>query len=510
MADAASYGLTPAEVERRRAAALAALSSYPLARHLPRLDMHVIEVGEGGEQAVAAELMAGGGFEWVEPDWYVRPVDCPDDPLLSNQWHHDPQIMNSCDGWDIETGSPETVVAICDTGIRTTHDEFQLHRQEGYHAPTGLWENEGGPVFDVNGHGTATTGCAAANGDNGIGVSGTGWNLGHRMMRVTDSPAGTALTTDLYDAARTAADAGDAVVSVSFSGAGASGIETTGAYVRSKGSLLFWSAGNEGNNLSGNRDDSVVYVGATTQNDTLSSFSNFGPLVDLVAPGSSVYTTNFTLDNTYGSVSGTSFSCPLTAGLAGLVWSRNPELTPQEVEDFLRAGCDDLGKSGVDNVFGYGRIDVGATLALVPAPGSGEVYCDESQNPANTADISISGTSLSEGITVDLSNAPPDMFAYLLVSDTNGTLTDPPGAGGDLCLTPGPIGRYAKDLGKIGAGGTLSTDIQDSQSGGPGYGLPNPPGGSIGAGDTWYFQYWHRNPTGPSGFSSAIEVVFEN
>ena len=113
--------------------------------------------------------------------------------------------MQSCDAWDIETGDPSIVVAICDTGIRLTHEDLQLHRYEGYHSPSQTWQASGGPINDINGHGTLCSGTAAANGNNGVGVSGVGWNLGHRTMRVTDSGDGAASLSNLTDAARTAA-----------------------------------------------------------------------------------------------------------------------------------------------------------------------------------------------------------------------------------------------------------------------------------------------------------------
>ena len=91
--------------------------------------------------------------------------------------------------------------------------------------------------------------------------------------------------------------------------------------------------------------------------------------------------------------------------------------------------------------------------------GGATVYCDESQNPSNAADVSVSGTSLGAGVTVDLSSGPPGQFCYLLVSDDNGTVSQPPGAKGDLCLVPGPIGRYVKDTAQIDALGTFTTDI---------------------------------------------------
>lgn len=363
------FGLTLSDAAERRAAALEILSNYDVVETWPEVDWFILSISEGTENDIATRLMSTGNFEYVEPNWRVYPIACPNDPRLNQQWHHNANRMNSCNGWDLEVGDPNIVVAICDTGIRRTHEEFQQHRKEAYNAVDQVWENNGGSVNDINGHGTMCTGCAAANGNNGVGIAGSGWDLGHRMLRVSNSSSGSSTISVLTHAARTAADVGDKVASVSYSGVQSSGVNTTGGYVRGKGALLVWAAGNSGQNMNGSRDDNVIVVGATTSSDTKSSFSNYGSFVDLMAPGSSVYTTLSNSNSSYGSVSGTSFSCPLTAGLCGLIYSADPSLTPTEVETILRNGCDDLGSSGVDNTYGYGRIDIFNSLSLVGGGG---------------------------------------------------------------------------------------------------------------------------------------------
>ena len=340
--DAARYGLSMDAIAAHARAASQALARFPLVRYDPRSDMTIFLVPEGTESAVAHELMAGGDFQYVEPDWRVFPVGCPNDTQFGGQWHHVASKMNSCAGWDIETGDPSIVVAVCDTGVRTDHTDLLLHRKEGYNAVNHQWESAGGQISDINGHGTMTTGCAAANGNNGKGVTGTGWDLSHRMMRVSNTSDGSSSIATLIDAVETAADVGDRVASVSYSGVTSSGVQGAGSYIRARNGLLVWAAGNEGGNLSGNRDDQVIIVGSTGHSDVRSSFSNYGTLVDLFAPGEDILSTTRNSTTSYGSASGTSFACPLTAGLLGLIFSADPSLTPAQAEDLLRAGCDDL------------------------------------------------------------------------------------------------------------------------------------------------------------------------
>ena len=138
-------------------------------------------------------------------------------------------------------------------------------------------------------------------------------------------------------------------------------------------------------------------------------------------------------------------------------------------------------------------------------------YCNPGDgSPNNVATISASGSNLSQTITVDLASGPPNQFTYLLIGNGSAKVSQPPGAKGDLCVIGGNcLGRYVKDIGSVSAGGTFSTDITNSISGGPNFGIPTC-GGNIQAGDTWFFQYWHRQPMGqPSTFSEALGVTFQ-
>jgi len=112
----------------------------------------------------------------------------------------------------------------------------------------------------------------------------------------------------------------------------------------------------------------VIAVSATTSSDTLSSFSNYGDWIDIAAPGSYILTT--TRGGGYGYWNGTSFSSPITAGVAALILSVNPSLSNAQVVDILTQNADDLGSTGFDEYFGYGRINarqsIHAALAAVP------------------------------------------------------------------------------------------------------------------------------------------------
>ncbi|MEZ5963174.1 MAG: S8 family serine peptidase [Planctomycetota bacterium] len=366
----AAAGLGPVAAALR-ATALREIAAFGAAKHVDATDEFLITVPSGSENIVARRLMATMAFQYAEPDWTLYPIACPNDTFFSVQWHHQADKMQSCLAWDLHTGNASVSVGICDTGVLTTHEDLQLHRLEGYNAVDQRWESAGGAISPVHPHGTQTTGCAAANGNNGLGVSGVGWNLSHRMLRVSNVSTGSASMSVLQHAARTSVENGDKVASVSYSGADSSSNLTTATYIKSIGGLLVWAAGNDNRNLTlGNRDsDDLIVVGATDQSDLKASFSAYGNFVDLVAPGVSVATTSNASTSSYVYASGTSFACPLTAGLCALIWSKNPALTPDQVEAVLKGSTDDLGAGGVDSTFGYGRIN--SYKAMLQAGGGG-------------------------------------------------------------------------------------------------------------------------------------------
>ena len=110
--------------------------------------------------------------------------------------------------------------------------------------------------------------------------------------------------------------------------------------------------------------------------------------------------------------------------------------------------------------------DSGSAYVFSLPPEGVSRYCGTNQNPNNAAVIDIDTTdSSSASILVNLASAPANQFVYLLVGNGNATVSQPPGAKGDLCVVGGScLGRYDKDVGQITSVGTFTTDIQNALS----------------------------------------------
>jgi subtilisin family serine protease len=336
-----------------RARALARLTEH-LIEHVPETDEFIVRVPEGEtENTFAQRLLDTGDYEYAHPDWRCFPLQTiPNDAAYWQQWHH--IRINSPLAWDHTTGDPSVVIAIVDGGIQTDHPDLAAALLPGYNAPSRTPQAEGGPVDDVDGHGTFVAGLAGAIGNNHTHTVGVGWNFSIMPIRYYDSPGGGFLS-DLLNGARWAADHGARVVNVSQTGVDSPSVQTTGAYIRNQGALLVYAAGNDARDLSWFDWPDVLIVGASDVNDQKPDFSAYGLGVDLFAPGVDMLSTH--PPSGLGIGSGTSAATPIVSGVAALLWSLTPSASPAQIEQRLLAGCVDLGDPGDDPYWGRGRID---------------------------------------------------------------------------------------------------------------------------------------------------------
>ena len=333
---------------------------------IPDLDVWKLGVTPGEEMEQIRKLESLPGVEYAEPNYYVYAQEEPNDPRFSSQWGL-PKI-NAPAGWDYTHGSSSVVIAIVDTGIDGTHVDLGAKVIAGYnYVPATPVPIPAHSDSDDSYHGTHVAGIAAAITDNSIGVAGVSWESLLMPVKVLDS-SGHGDYADVALGVRYAADHGAQVINMSLGGnEDQQTLRDAVEYAYGKGCLLLASSGNYGWStlLYPARYSHVMGVGRTNADDTRYSGSNYGEGLNVMAPGSSIYSTM--PGNRYDELSGTSMSCPFASGLAALLWAVEPDATNADVQQYMQENAVDLGGPGWDPYYGYGRIDVLGSLSLLGA-----------------------------------------------------------------------------------------------------------------------------------------------
>lgn len=341
-------------------------------------------VRPGTELATIEALRLDPAVEFVEPDYFVfaTPTDfvrrqsgadtkmmttetIPNDSGYFLQWAL-PKI-NAPRAWDLARGSGVTI-AILDSGVDLDHPDLAAKIVSGYD-----FINDDADADDDNGHGTHVAGIAAAISNNALGVAGLAWDAKIMPIKVLNR-SGVGPTSALAHGICWAANHGADVINMSLSSPNLSNTVWAAIdYANSKDIVSIAAAGNEF--LKGNTVrypgalNNVRAVAATDNQDAHASFSNTGVYVDIAAPGVGIISTY--VRNQVPSVTilnGTSMATPLVSGLAALVLSVSPDLSPNHVMAAIHDSAVDLGDPGRDVVFGYGRIDAAAALTSLEPP----------------------------------------------------------------------------------------------------------------------------------------------
>ena len=354
---------------RAAAAGLGAQST----RVLPRTGVHVVSLPPGAEAAFLRSFQQRGDVEFAELDRIVPPADLtPNDPYYASEWHL-PRIAAPT-AWSVTTGSPAVVVAIVDSGVDGAHPDLASKMVPGWN----IYDNNSNTA-DVAGHGTMVAGTAAAAGNNGTGVAGVCWNCYIMPVRISD-PAGGGTWSNIASGITWAADHGARVANVSYIVAGSSTVSSAASYFQSRGGVVTVSAGNFSQFDPSPDNPYLIIVSATDANDNIYYWSNTGNNVDLSAPGCTYTTTS---GGGYGSNCGTSFSAPIVAGVAALLLSATPGMTPAQVTSQLEQTADDKGPAGWDPSYGWGRVNAGRALGGVSAPSDTTPPSISITSPAN-------------------------------------------------------------------------------------------------------------------------------
>jgi len=407
------------------------LAGGMIAATLSHAQVRLVQVPVGRLAAAEAELAADPRVAFVERNRLLRPAEVPDDPVTS----YHTALVGLPTAWDTTHGNPNLVIAILDSGIDPGHPDLAAKLVPGYN----FWDDDA-DTHDVFGHGTEVAGIAAAVTGNGADIAGAAWDCGLMPVRVTNTD-GFASLFAILQALTWAVDNGAKVINLSFEGIHSSPALSTGlAYVRSHGGITVAAAGNSGTLDPSPDQPDVVSVAATNANDGRPSWASYGPYVDLAAPGASLKTTKSGGGTV--TISGTSFSSPLVAGIAALVWSVDPTLTPAQVEGLLETTAIDLGAAGRDDQYGAGRVDAAAAVAAalagagpppdttppsaaITAPAAGTVVAGQITIAAEATDaggIARVGLYVDGALTMT-DTAPPYQYLWDTTSVSNGAHT---------------------------------------------------------------------------------------
>jgi serine protease len=373
MSDATSrFGVSMANVRRTTNGAQIMRLSDPL--------------GKPETAQLLKDLAADPNVEYAEEDRMMHPLLTPNDTYYNLQWHYYEATggLNLPSAWDVATGSGVTV-AVIDTGYRP-HVDLAANIVGGYDfisdtfvsrdgdlrdssaLDPGDWTTgndcaAGSPASNSSWHGTHVAGTIAARTNNGVGVAGVAFNARVVPLRVLGRCGG--YTSDIADAivwssggtvSGVPANPNPAkVASLSLGGSGACDTTTQNAVntARSRGTVVIVAAGNSNANASGFSPANctgVITVAAVNRSGGRAYYSNFGSIVDVAAPGGDTRTSSAngvasTLNSgtttpgsdAYAYYQGTSMATPHVAGVAALMFSVKPSLTPAQVESILKS-----------------------------------------------------------------------------------------------------------------------------------------------------------------------------
>ena len=293
----------------------------------------------------------------AEEDIIGSVLDVPNDEYYNRQWYL--ASTKIPDIWPKITNTESSVlVAVIDTGICTTHPDIPADRIEsgGKNFIYGAVETN---FEDDNGHGTNVSSLIIAASNNTVGIAGISNNNKIKVLPLKAmNGSGRGSSASVISAIDYAIEKGADIINLSL-GFSSENVLLGEAVKRATdaGVIVVAAAGNTITTTYNYPAsfENVISVAATDSEDNHAYFSTKNNRVDISAPGKSIYMP--TISSSYTIASGTSFSAPIVSGIIALLKLQRPELTPRQVDAILKATADDLGKSGLDDLFGFGKIN---------------------------------------------------------------------------------------------------------------------------------------------------------
>jgi len=312
---------------------------------------------------------------------------CANDPRFGSLWGlnntENPNIdINACQAWNLSQGAGINV-AVLDEGIFTTHNDLAGNIAPlSFNAQTGTSPS----IFNRGqSHGTFVAGIIGALKDNNLHTVGVAPQA--KIMPISHTFNSATLSAELASGISWAYQSGADIINNSWSdpdpnGSGLGSPILEDAIIaamtlgrNNKGTIVVFATGNENRGLRYPLSiiPNIIAVGSITSNGDRSDFSNYGSLLDVVAPGSDILSTM--PNNSVGYKSGTSFAGPHVAGVVALILSSNPCLTLQQVTDIIEQTAQKVGNytyavtagrpNGTwNNEMGYGLVDAHAAVLM--------------------------------------------------------------------------------------------------------------------------------------------------
>jgi len=334
----------------------------------------VVQVS-GDAATAAATLNRSASVEYAEPNVELHALAIPNDAQFSQLYglNNTGQTggladadIDAPEGWDAgglgsfpATGGVK--VGIVDTGIDANHEDLSGKLVDCGRASTLFGTVSNGNCADDNDHGTHVSGTIAAKANNGVGVAGVAFNSPLSMCKALNA-VGSGSTAGVANCITWLVQRGSKIISMSLGGGASSTMQTAVRNASNAGALIIAAAGNDGDatlNYPAAYPE-VVSVAATDNRDARASFSNANSDVEIAAPGVNILSTK--RGGGYVSFSGTSMATPHVAGVAALIWGKNPGFTAAQVRSKLDASVDDKGPAGRDPSFGFGRVNLQKAL----------------------------------------------------------------------------------------------------------------------------------------------------
>jgi subtilisin family serine protease len=366
--------------------------------------------GQTVDDAVAA-LEANPDVEFAEPDVVVRIAVTPNDSLYGSYQWPAPMIGLPA-AWDTTTGSPGVIVAVIDTGVDATHPDLSGKITTGANAGYNFVSNNTN-TSDDNSHGTFVAGIIAANTNNASGMAGVCWTCKIMPVKVLDS-TGSGTSFNVSQGIDWAVSRGAQVINLSLGGGAASSLQTSVDNAWNAGVVVVAASGNDnGPVLYPGAYSNAIAVGSVDSSGARSSFSNYGPELDIMAPGGNVLGTLCACNGYaggYGTGSGTSFAAPHVAGVAALLIASGVTDKAQ-VRSRLLTTATDMGTAGFDNLTGWGRVNAAVAIEgpLAVTWGANTLPTSLSAGSSTTAQVTFTNSGSSAW---SAGGATPVRFAY--------------------------------------------------------------------------------------------------